>query len=292
MKKIYLLIFTLVINWSFSQVVFCPPGAEWHYLFNTNNLSPIPNYANETVKYIGDSIMGTDTVKILSHNRFFQRYNLEYADYTFIKQKGDTIFMRNKFTQNTWQILYNFNDGGQGWTTHLNYKNPQTINFAVTYVGDTTLNGKQLRVMNAVYTNNGKVKIVERLGVIGFLFPFRGPSSDGDYCVAALCYFDNEIGEHKYTEKPCNFSNLVGIKESNLQDLKIFPNPFTSILSFTTINSSILKLFDVTGKLVLTERFDEQISEATVNTGFLPPGIYYCLVQSKGAIIGKKLIKK
>jgi len=112
MKKIYLLLISVAFfNNIFSQIKFCPPGAEWHYLFNTNNLNPKPHFENETVKYIGDSINGSDTIKILSHTRFLEGFNYDYSGKTFIKQKGDTIFMRNKYTQNSWQILYNFSVG-------------------------------------------------------------------------------------------------------------------------------------------------------------------------------------
>jgi len=41
-----------------SQIVFCPPGAEWHYNFILPR-----GIENEKISYDRDSIIGTETLK-------------------------------------------------------------------------------------------------------------------------------------------------------------------------------------------------------------------------------------
>jgi hypothetical protein len=69
----------------------------------SNNLTSY----NEQIKYVRDSILGIDTVKILEHKRFFYdlNYNINSKALTLIRQRGDTIFMRSRLTQNTWQVF-------------------------------------------------------------------------------------------------------------------------------------------------------------------------------------------
>lgn len=118
-----------------SQVVFCPPGAEWNYLFSMDF-----SYAkyNETIKYKGDTIIGLETMKILTHQKFFTQINMANYGPTYIKQKGDTIFMKNGKTFNKWQILYNFDAStGHFWENSLQIGN-DTINYKVTVTAVNT----------------------------------------------------------------------------------------------------------------------------------------------------------
>src|ERR1043165_6473023 len=105
MKQLLLLFLIFLVTTKIqAQVVFCPPGAEWHYNFRTEFLQRTDNV---TIKYVGDTLWGLDLLKILSATRFYVDQNCRSVSRTLIKQKGDTIFMNNNRTQNSWQILYN-----------------------------------------------------------------------------------------------------------------------------------------------------------------------------------------
>ncbi len=294
-KRLFLLICVTDFLFSFSQVKFCPPGAEWHYLFNSYNLSPSPSYENEMIKYTGDSIIGLDTLKVLIHKRFFWRYNSSYAGPTLIKQKGDTIFMRNKFTQDAWQILYNFAAiPGQGWSIIINNPTPKTYSFTVTSVTNTIINGQMLKILEITGSGLISLQVTERLGSSGFLFPFiKGSVSDGDYLSKSLCYRDDAFGELKYTEFPCDYSNPVGLNElNNSGAAEIFPNPFSSELTFKNLNKGIIKLITSDGKEVLSVNIDDGICNQAINTESLPCGFYYAKIYSGSSFITKKLQKE
>ena len=94
MKKLALL-FALVslTTKTKAQVVFCPAGAEWNYYFSADLSGSLEN---ETVKYLRDTVIGTDSVKILRSSRLYSDGNPSPPDFlTHIKQKGDTIFFNN-----------------------------------------------------------------------------------------------------------------------------------------------------------------------------------------------------
>src|SRR4051812_24877511 len=111
MKKTLLffcLLFTLVSK-AQQPVVFMPQGAKWHYNFKAYNFEQsLYVIKNKTVEYAGDTVINNESVKIL-HHPYFYRHACGpcSAPFTYIKQHGDTVFMKNHCLLD-WQILYNF----------------------------------------------------------------------------------------------------------------------------------------------------------------------------------------
>ena len=178
MRKLILLFSILFLAQTIkAQIVFCPPGAEWHYSFGVPLSAAKENFK---IKYVRDTTIGAETFKVLQHRKFFYFCeNPPTSKLTLIRQSGDTVFMRNPTTLNNWQVLYNFAaQPGQTWTNVL--KNSAGINITYTTYVDSvryvTVNNytlKQLAVNYAgisTYTNN--YRITERLGVNGYLFNY------------------------------------------------------------------------------------------------------------------------
>jgi len=66
----------------------------------------------------------------------------------------------------------------------------------------------------------------------------------------------------------------TGIDEANENDLVIYPNPVNDVLTIKGLtNNSIITVFDVAGKIILTENCTSNIH--TVSTDGLTSGIYY-----------------
>src|SRR5436190_22830140 len=80
-----------------SQVEFCPPGARWSAINAQSHWYPGATY-NSSIVYVGDSISGTDTLKMLEHSNFYDECNYSTKRTTLIKQKGDTILMKSYWT--------------------------------------------------------------------------------------------------------------------------------------------------------------------------------------------------
>lgn len=289
-----------------TPVVFCPPGAEWHYLFNWAGYHPGTKF-NEGIKYLSDSIIGTDTVKVLAHKRFFLGCS-NLVSKTLLKQKGDTVYFKNSQTQNSWQILYNFaTPSGQSWTTTLLLGNntPATFTFNVTNVQQVIQNNFSLKELAVTITNNANVytpsiNITERLGSSGFLFHYMNFTfgfCDADYFAERLCYQDSTFGLIQYTDKPCNFSNLTGFENSYTikNHISVFPNPAQDLIKIKT-ETHTDALFNVIIRDI-SQREIEIVqmkggNEFELNTSDYPAGIYFMTIHNSAVnlVITEKLV--
>lgn len=296
MKKLLLLfLFLQVSSKAQTPVTFCPPGAEWHYLFNWAGYNP-GTKINEKIKYTGDSIIGTDTVKVLAHKRFFLGCS-NIVSMTLLKQKGDTVYFKNSQTQNSWQILYNFaTPSGQSWATTLLLGNntPATFTFNVTNVQQVIQNNFSLKELAVTITNNANgytpsINIKERLGSSGFLFHYMNFTfgfCDADYFAERLCYQDSTFGLIQYTDKPCNFSNLVGLGNSyNFKNsIALFPNPAQDRVKIK-LETNLDEVFNVTVRDISQREIEiVQItggSEFELNTSNYQAGVYTITINKR-----------
>lgn len=275
--------------------MFCPPGATWNY-----NFVDLPAwggsyaYTNETIKYVRDSIVGTETAKVLSHKKFFMACNLQLpASNSLIKQKGDTVFFRNLFTNHTWQVLYNFAaTPGSGWQITLNLGNPITYSVTVDSIKQVMINGTSLKRLFA-----GGSYITERFGWNAFLFNFYSITGcDGDYFDRSLCYEDNQFGNYKFGGRPCNFSGVerVGLnEETQTVPAKIYPNPFSDALTIETssnLQTHEVRISDVFGKEVKRTVVEDQ---KRLDLTDLKLGVYILTIKANGKPVEtRKIIKE
>ena len=303
MKKILPFSFFLIfLLQSKSQVIFCPVGAEWRYEFSSSIFSPTRK--SYKIQCTGSHIDGTDTIKTLLHTKFYLFCNESPPYTTLIKQRGDTVFFLNSRTQGTWQILYNFAaQAGQGWQTTIlqDSQAPITFYYVVDSVKTVQINGFNLRKL---YINSGYTTVTERFGSSGFLFDFpnsNGGSCDGDYFQEFLCYSDLSFGTKQFSAKPCDFSNVVGIPNSNntKPNFQIYPNPsankITVHLEYLPKTERYEFLFiDVLGKKLLpdkTERIENNYFEIDMSP--FKTGIYFLqLFQNNKLLINQKVIKE
>jgi hypothetical protein len=303
-KKLFLFFCLLTFGNISSQVVFCPPGAAWSGLFSTILWSQATK--NSTIAYLKDSISGTDTLKMLFHNKFYGQCNYQQIPFTLIKQKGDTIFMLNQFTQNAWEILYNFGcTPTTGWKTTyiLPGGTPRTYSITVDSLRNIAENGFTLRQLvstikyaygssTVTYTAN----ITERYGW-GFLFTYRSNSGscDGDFFLSTLCYSDNYFGTKYFGENPCDFQNPTGFEKRLITkgSILIFPNPISDMLNIKSEydpEETELVIQNVLGNEVrnLTADWKESLDVSD-----LQPGIYFVTLAKEGRIIHKsKMVKQ
>ena len=304
MKKYLSILFFLIhLTTIRGQVVFCPSGAEWRAIFTVMIWSQ--SLSNTTITYSGDSIAGQDTIKILKHDKFYGQCNSFKSKSTLIKQKGDTVFFRNYFTSNTWQIMYNFAClPGQGWTTTYvpDGGGARTYTFTVDSVNTISINSTPLKQLFVTYKYNYNIgvqtytaSIVERMGW-GFLFNYRNNSGscDGDYFSKTLCYSDNSLGEYKFTEYPCNYSNLTGIEtvSSTSLEMQTFPNPVQDLL---VINSNVNYLFTLTDIMGSHQNIKSTFinSQMQLDVQSLPRGIYLLRIFDNERLIDvQKVVKE
>ncbi len=295
-----------------SQNLFCPPGSEWSYSFSfmTYN-NTITHTENEKIIYVRDSIINSDTCKVLKHSRYFMSGNTNFnTKLTVLKQKADTVFYRNYTTQSTWQILYVFSAlPGHTWKTF--FVSPQSIVRTMTVTVDSVttvqVNGFNLKQLRLTLSSNSayslypsKLKVTERLGCNYFLFynELNFYSYEGsDFLNEYLCYKDNSFGNKKFTSKSCDFSDPTGLVSSSgvENDIRIYPNPTNNklVLDFENINTDCeIRLTNTLGQTVIYGKSNFRKTEE-LNLSALEKGVYFLQVFEKETLMAtKKIIKE
>lgn len=297
MKNIFLcLIISLSFTKAAAQIVFCPSGAEWHYLFKYY----FGSYANEQIKYSGDSLLNNTLVKKLVHKRYYIGCNINAASVnspnviTLIKQSGDTVFFRNSRTQHTWQILYNFSaQQGQSWQTTyyqdngIGYLVTNTITVdSVKNVFSNSISHRRLYVKenydpNSTYAPSTFI-ITERFGsefLFHFVNSFAG-SCDADFFNTNLCYSDSSFGIKQFSDLDCKFQNAVGVPEvSNpINAIRIYPNPVKDKIFFEPdkqLTNTGLIVINVYGMQVIKASL---VNNTEMNLSELASGVYFLMV--------------
>ncbi len=292
---LHLLIFLTFLR-THSQVQFCPAGAEWNYLYNNGS-----SYSNIRAKYVRDTIEGLETIKIIDHSPLFS-YGFGPVGPSYIKQKGDTIFFRNKIgTKNTWQILYNFEaQAGQTWTNQISISSSTSeiqITTSVTGVGTTTINGKTLKELTIDVLNSPgyiNTKITELLGGNYYLFPFFNYfASDPPYIVSFLCYKDNTFGQVQLTSLTCDAGTGISVNRTDNSYMNVYPNPVnakvTLDLSSQNTKTSEIIIQDVSGLEIEKLELKTQTFELEVSA--YHAGVYFVtLLQSNKVVERQKLV--
>jgi hypothetical protein len=297
--KLILLFSILFLSRAFAQVVFCPPGAKWTANFTNGIWST--SIMNASIYYSGDTIIGAENVKILSHSKFFNQCNAGSV-ITYLKQQGDTVFIKNRHTQDTWQTLYNFACGpGQGWTFTYTLQTLPTQTYSYTVDSTSTIieNGFNLRRLYLSFrttlspSSTAHTVVTERYGW-GFLFQYQGRISacDGDGFISNLCYSDNSFGSKKFTTLPCDYQNpSVVLELVEQQGLQAYPIPCKDILHVSNVQAGQKILIeDLIGRHLMEIDIDSKLD---LDLSSLPSGMYQlCWRNNDGQLLRQKLLKE
>jgi hypothetical protein len=81
----------------------------------------------------------------------------------------------------------------------------------------------------------------------------------------------------------------LSVEEYTLNDVYIFPNPVTDVLTISSLSTTIesIKIFNQLGQLVL-----ENANQESINVSKLSQGIYYCKIKGENGNYGRKRIIK
>ena len=320
MKGILLIVFIFLAVEIKSQVIFSPPGSEWsyNYLLSMGGAPGAPTYL-EKIRYSRDSVLGNDTVKFLTHNRFYLECSSLPVTQTLIRQSGDTVYMRNYATNHTWQILYNFNSlPGQSWQTVIRIDASDTnppkplcsYTITVDSVSIISANGFNLKRLHVKYkcpsfgtsfppyTIEYPATITERYGCDAFMFNYFNETSgwcDNDWFTRFLCYKDNQFGNRQFTSYGCDYQNPLAIDLNSEMGgiLQIFPNPVhnTVKITFRKVEDYQIAIYNNLGEKICT--FMCRDLENELELGELQNGLYFLVVyNNQGFMAVRKFIKE
>ena len=303
------IIATLFISQVAAQTVFLPNvGTKWSYLYGSYYYM-LAKF-NAKIEYKKDSTYNGENVKILQVDRLFtacSRGNKQI----FIKQRNDSVYFLGELTNNTWQLLIDYNaTTGQSWTISILNNEPKTYTIVVNSISTATLNNMPLKKLDVVYkvtsplTYSYSSFIYERLGDIKSLFNFTNTYlnsfCDYDYLQSFLCYQDSTFGLMQFASYDCNYSDPIGVNELKTKNdrLMIYPNPSGELINIELLDKNILanytlKLTNILGKEETFELINKQENNLQLNVSQLKNGIYFLQVFDPGKLMyTEKIVKE
>lgn len=312
MKRLLFIFFNaiLFLNQT-AQVEFCPTGAHWTSAFNSGGFPQSLSYNYEVyANSMGKDTLNGDSVKVLLSNRFFL-YGSHFSDSpVYLKQIGDTVFMNTIYTNNKWEVLFNFGaTTGQKWNNTLQPQGGSLLSYTNTVVSSQTvvINGltlKQLAIEQEIegdwYESSVNYTITERIGSNKHVFSFGGAVIlDGETFLGNLCYYDDSFGTYYYGGSSCKLTTGIEKAGSEAMEIKLFPNPTKNKLSIqyggmNHGNDYSYAIINAVGEKVIEGSLNLQETETDINTGNLTNGIYILTLQdltSPSKMVTKRFVK-
>ena len=297
LRTTYFLLLLFILTKLHSQVVFAPKGAEWNYNFWQS--WGTPDFNVEKIAYLRDSVIGSDTVRILKSKRVFKECD-NRSILTLIKQKSDTIYFKNASTQQ-WEILYNMAAlPGEKWKTTLLLTNNTLKQYTVTVlsIGSVTVNGFTLKKQHVRYVNysnnlvdSNECDITERFGCSMFMYNYLNQYEgfcDADAFWRFLCYKDSIFPQTQFTPYPCDYTS--GIEELGADSkITLSPNPASDIINLVIHEAgefTKLEIINNMGQIIKEESLSA--NKKTIVVSDLPEGIYSISLIKPGSLIEKK----
>lgn len=106
----------------------------------------------------------------------------------------------------------------------------------------------------------------------------------------ASVFFEGYGTIHKFTDN--SLSTQENIEENKINDIKIYPNPATTLINISSQNNEALQkvaIFNLLGKQVLQRSFNNEL-KVEINSNDLSKGIYLVKVHSEGKLFVKKVV--
>ncbi len=294
-----------------AQTIFLPNvGTTWHYVFG--QFGPSTTKYNAKIEYTKDTIYGGDNVKILYVDKIYNSNNYSQVHKVYIKQRNDSVWFLHTKTNNTWQLLINYNATvGQNWKFNVYSSNNilETFTISVNSVSTVTINNITLKSLNVTTTIppgslppiSYTTTINERLGDMRYLLNMNNiAASNVDYVENLLCYQDSTFGLMQFTSMPCNYTTItITLSEFNTNNkLNIYPNPTNEIIN-VELNASTslsgtdykLEIMNALGQIVQINSIHQQTTQ--LNVSELVSGVYFVKITSKNKIVSvSKFIKE
>lgn len=269
-----------------AQHEFAPIGAEWVY--NDGYIDGDYPWGEELplakiIKCTGDTLISGLKYKKLnnylvrqdSQQVYFRFQDNDYLMYDFDLQVGDTV-------------RYYF----------ISYFSTQVTNarYQITDLDTVIVDGipiKKFTTLTEGFGSGlffpGNYTYYEKIGSDGQMVEFFfGISTEWRYAWLR-CYQDQEINFKTpkfltYQQPDCYYKWTSAVEETPLQAFTLAPNPTDGHLYIGHPDNSILidhvLLYDNMGRIVLENRLKTPQSSLSVSLSHLPPGIYFCQIQS------------
>lgn len=297
MKKILVIFFTLFLLSASAQIEFCVNGSRWYSEFNSGGFPQSSSYYFTVgTEYDGKDTLQNDSVKVLLSTRFFYSGSNTANVKLYLKQKGDTVFMNSNYTNQQWQILFNFAaNPGDKWYNTIQTLISTPISYTSSVISTQTvlINGFTLKQLSILQINDSwyekqiSYTLTERIGSDKFIFTFAGAQHpDGGYFTRNLCYSDDTFGTYYYGGNSCVSTTGIINNNNTSLEINIFPNPVSESLNIQLKNNEAISssftytLLNSIGLNIKEGDLSFKENVASINTEALSSGIYFIRIHT------------
>jgi hypothetical protein len=315
MKKLSLILFTLIVHCSAFNQVWIDSGAVWHYdYWNISEMGFIKHvYSKDTVIQNKNCQKISTTMYRFTFNQYdslVQLGSIIFRD-NFTYVSGDTVFYLNN---DEFFVLYDFGASiGNQWI--ISYTNEgfddcdDTSRIVVTDTGSIFINEIRYKFITVQPTSNSSMGLrgtyVERFGNLDLesgpfqsLFP-------GDYQCDSLtvavewtylhfkCFMDTSFTLYNPSSEDCEYYlTHLGTEELNRDEILCYPVPTKDILKIKHNFKSdfIAQFFSYQGILVKTYILNR--NDHTIDLSQLSNGMYLIKFQNEEGNFIRKIIKE
>lgn len=295
-------IFILSSSYVFSQIrtPFPDSTGAWTIRFSSSDCCP-PTTTYEGFRYY---INGDTVLNSLSYHKLY-RGNTNLSDstgsyYGAFRESGQKIYYRGQnnlsisssYSDTVEYLLYDFNLGVGDSVLILNCSFPSDSGYLyVQSIDSVLLNGFYYQRWNFSSYFSTNPQWIEGIGSMSGFFPYNSYSCPIQWDNELACFHENneDIIFNIFGASSCQTVGLSNLSAYN--DFKLFPNPCNGNFSISLgsgKSNSTITVYDIMGKIVLTERiakFQENYSIAGYDDG-----IYFVTVNSNGSRVSQKLI--
>lgn len=280
LKKIFITLTFIGINLCiFSQVPeFAPVGAKWWYdvlwdVEYSDSAYAFHSYA--LIECIGDSVIETQSCRELSISMFDNFGDISSQHTEFVCQDTNIIF---RYLDGTFTTLYKFD--GSNWFISSEFDLSDTAEVIVDSIEIINIDGFELLQLNISQEDASWIfrgPILEKLGDLGFLFPYSWGFTDTyPQFLNLKCYKDDELGYFLTDSLSCDsvytttFPLAINISSS---ENAISISTLNNILHIATEsnNNVTIEIYNLNYQLLINESFfdNAEIDLTNFSSGML-----------------------
>lgn len=196
---------------------------------------------------------------------------------------------------NLWQ-MWGANIGQHRITVTDSNNTTTTLNYIINNVPEIQIIPTIINSNSAV-SCNGQANFVinHNRGILNYFLTRNNPINtyySNNLQFDSLCpgFYGLVIYDSAYcqSQKTIEIKLSTNILENELNRLNVFPNPFSNFIQINLIQASSIRIFNITGELLLIKK---NFNQSTFNTSTLPKGIYILEVSNSNGTTRKKIIK-
>ncbi len=298
MKKIgkIIIVAFLVISSKSQAQYFGNQGSSWHF----SKVYVVPNPLFEG--FINIASAGDTTIQGKLCNRLQINMPIMCMDgqgTKFTYYSNDSVYFYEP-AYHSFQLLYCMNVSvGDSWSIRVPDMNDEdTISVHVNSIDIVNINGVDLKRLQVSYVTqfdnmsnfSYDSEIIERIGDTHYLFnlaPEFSYTCDESVITGLRCYEDLNMPLYSTgLTSTCDFQAFVGIKEQEMDEQTVYPNPSSNVVYLST--GSDLEVFfeivDLLGHSMLNGKTTSEI-----NISSLKSGSYILVTTDNGLVKSQKI---